>query len=165
VVLAARRLRGLRLVGAASLLAVVVAGVGWPVQADELQDRYATVDSGMTAAFARFHDTHGLRIAVGGFANDYPLYGADLSNRVQYLGVTLPHGGFRPTRSCREWRAALAAGRYDDVVLSRSPLARQRLPAEVAWTATDPAAHLVLRRGVTRVFRLDGPPDPASCPR
>ncbi|MCU1487382.1 MAG: Dolichyl-phosphate-mannose-protein mannosyltransferase [Actinomycetia bacterium] len=163
-VLAVRHVHGHQLLGVGLVLAVVLGAVGWPVQADEVSDRYAAVDSGLTAAFAMFHDTHGLRIAVGGFANDYPLYGAGLDNRVQYIGVPLDHGGFRPATSCREWRGALARGRYDDVVLSRSPLARQRLPREAAWTATDPAAHLVLSRGVTRVYRLRGSMDPRLCP-
>jgi hypothetical protein len=163
-VLAVQHLRGRHLVGAGLVLVATLAAAGWPVLADELGDRYAVATSGLTAAFAMFHDTHGLRIAVGGFADDYPLYGAALENHVQFVGRTQPDGGFRPTRSCREWRTALAVGHYDDVVLGRSPLARQRLPVEVAWTASDPAAHLVLHRGVVRVYRLRGRPDPAGCP-
>jgi hypothetical protein len=137
---------------------------GWPVQADELSDRYSQVRSGLTAAFAAFGPTHDLRIAVGGFADDYPLYGNDLSNHVQYVGVTLPHGGFRPAGNCREWRTALRQGHYDYVVVSRSPVARQHVPVEARWTAGDPAARLVLSRGVTRVYRLVGAPTPSACP-
>jgi hypothetical protein len=164
VVLIARQLRGLRLLAASTVVLTVLGLGGWPVQADEMSDRYAAVDSGLTEAFAFFRDTHGLHIAVGGFADDYPLFGADLSNRVTFVGVPQPEGGFRPTRTCREWRSALAAGHYDYVVASRSPVARQRPPIETSWTTGDPAARLVLSRGPTSVFRLVGTPDPTSCP-
>lgn len=148
---------------AVALMSCAIVGVGWPVQADELRDRYVDVRSGLTAAFVAFRTTDHLRIAVGGFADDYPLYGADLSNEVDYIGVTQPHGGFRPATTCTEWREALRAGRYDYVVVSRSPVARQHLAVEASWTASDPAAVLVLRRGVTQVFRMDGPASPGTC--
>jgi hypothetical protein len=151
-------------VGVSCAAIVLIAMVGWLVATDATSDRYARVHSGVTAAFAMFRKTHHLKIAVGGFADDYPLYGIDQSNDVQYVGVTLPDGGFRPVWSCAEWPRAIDSGGYQYVVISRSPVARQRLPAEATWTADDPAFALVLDRDVTRVFKRVGSSAGATCP-
>ncbi|MEA3019911.1 MAG: hypothetical protein QOI47_1435 [Actinomycetota bacterium] len=148
--------------GAAVTLAALV--WGWQVQHDQLSDRYEVGTTGRYVAYRYFADVEHARVAVGGFADDYPFVGVELSNWVQFIGVDQPHGGFRPAATCREWMTALRAGRYDYVVLSRSRVA-QGTPPETAWTATDPSAQVVLHRDVTTVFRLHGLPSPATCPR
>lgn len=148
----------------AAVLALVAVGAGRAVQDHHQLTRYAAGTGTNAAAYRALRDARDARIAVGGFALTYPLYGDDLSNRVTVVGVDLPHGGFRLTRSCTEWRWALRAGDFDYVVLSRSPVARQTPPAELAWT-TDPTAEPIVREGVTTVYRLRGDgPDPADCP-
>lgn len=159
----AHRARARRPWAALAAAFALVAGAGWAPAHAAMRDRYARAHSGLTAAFAMFRSTDHLRIAVGGFADDYPLYGAALTNRVDVIGVPLPHGGFRMARTCDEWQDALAAGHDDYVVVSRSPVARQRLPIEARWTARDTAYALVLDRGVTRVFRRVDASDGETC--
>jgi hypothetical protein len=150
----------------AALLAGTLLAVGgtwgWQVQADELADRYEPASAGRFAAYRWFEHVHDARIAVGGFADDYPLVGESLDNVVQYVGIAEPHGGWRPARSCVEWRRALAAGGYDYVVLSRARV-RQGVPRETGWTESDAGARLVFRQDVTSVFSLDAPPNPSTC--
>lgn len=134
------------------------AGAGWPLTNRMLEGRYARTDSGLTAAFAMFRDTAGVRIGVGGFADDYPFYGTRLQNHVQFIGVSQPRGGFRRPQTRDEWVRGMHAGDYDFVVVSKSPIARQILPREALWTSTDPSYRPVFERDVTRVFeRVGGP--------
>ncbi len=145
-------------------LAIVDVLGTWRSQADALDDRYREGSSDLDLAFAFFAPTAHLRIAVGGFAGDHPLCCRALSNRIDFVGVTVPYGGFRPASSCAEWRRLFVAGDFDDVVVSRLPVARQRVLEQVASTEAEPAARLVLHRVVTSVFRLVDQLDPASCP-
>jgi hypothetical protein len=154
--------------GLAAVLAVGV-GAGYLVQRHYLDERYR--DDPL--AFAR--DLTDTRIAVVGFVRTYPLFGDELSNRVEQVARRGPHGAFLPIRDCRGWRAALAAGNYRYAVTSPPLLPYsaegvifgaafdpKRSP-EAAWTRTDPAATPVVRDGRITVFRLDGAPDPAGC--
>jgi hypothetical protein len=112
----------------------------------------------------------------------YPFYGNDLSNHVQYITQRQAHGAVRPIFRCADWRRALNAGRYSYVVtgsgLLSSPQATGKSQGPYAlWTVTDPAARLI-RREVSNVdesgrlrfgfvgyslFRIDGPLDPKGC--
>jgi hypothetical protein len=158
---------------AAGLAATAAVGLalGYAVQRQYLGDRYA--DDPL--AFAR--DLQDERIAVVGFVRTYPLYGTDLSNRVEQVAELGPHGAFLRIRSCRRWRAALEAGRYRYVVTSPpllpytleglifGPAFDPKRAPEAAWTRSDPAAVVIARREKITVFRLDGPPSPSSCER
>jgi hypothetical protein len=155
-----------RLVATGALAAVVVAfgASGWCVQRDYLEDRYASHQADNPASLPMVRDLRDQRIAVGGFADDYPLFGEALTNHVQYVGVEESGGLFRPATDCREWLSRLRAGHYDYVVVGVSPAALHRAqPREEEWTERDRAAREVLHRGFTTVFRLAGLADPASC--
>ena len=109
------------------------------------------------------------RIAVAGIRGvftQYPFYGTDLSNRVQWLGMRgparrLPADPQLPP----QWRRAVNAGGYTHVVTTFDPY----LPGTCAtrpegrWTQSDPNAQVILRDGPVRVFRSAGPLDPAGC--
>jgi hypothetical protein len=114
-------------------------------------------------------DTEDARIAIAGFFIQYPLYGADLSNRVDYLARHGPNGSFTTFKTCAAWRRALNDGGYDYVVTTPFNYPgnlRRDQPQEARWTATDRAARLVLRdRAVVSLYRLDGPLDPRTCAR
>jgi len=100
------------------------------------------------------------KIALYGTVEQYPLYGARDTNRVDYLGARTPDGGFRPIESCRTWRAKLIAGSYRYVVLTDAPTAA----VPVAWTQSDPAMRLVLHPTPDDfVFRVSSRPDPDLC--
>ena len=100
-------------------LAVILLGVGYPLQQSYLDHRYtATLPLPKIYSWAR--DQQHQRIAVFGTQMQYPLYGNDLSNYVQYVGAHGPHGQFGLIPTCQQWRAALNAGHYDYVVIAPS---------------------------------------------
>jgi hypothetical protein len=105
---------------------------------------------------------HGARIAVGGMPQQYPLYGLDLSNHVDYIGHHGPHGSFSEVQSCREWRQQLNSGRYRFAVTAPvgpgSPAPPQR-----EWTAKDPSARQVLQYESATIFELHGRLEPQAC--
>jgi len=141
--------------------------LGYPVQRHYLRDRYANptfAAPGLNAAFKWAHSISVSRIATTS-TRQYPLYGTDLSNRVQYVGVEKLHGGFVPPTTCRAWRRLLNAGHYDYVVATRDRLERDKppYPPTAAWTA-GAWAKPVLSSPPTKVYKLTAPLDPSACP-
>jgi hypothetical protein len=113
-------------------------------------------------------DVRGARIAVAGIRavfTQYPFYGTDLSNRVQWLGVRGSHDAYQRIPDCPQWRRAVDAGGYTHVVTTFDPYLPGDLhnSPEGRWTQSDPNARVVLRDGPVRVFELRGPLDPAGC--
>lgn len=152
------------IVAGAVLLAVLV---GYPVERHYLRDRYrdpSFTTPGLDAAFAWARNISGARIGTTS-TRQYPLFGTDLSNRVSYIGVERPHGGFEEAQSCRQFRRFVDAGHYDYVVASRDRIeaGKPAYPRQAAWTA-GPNAEVVLRKKPTVVFRITGPLDPSTCP-
>ena len=73
-------------------LFVVAIAIGYPVQRHYLESRYKDptfTAPGLNAAFAWSRDVSGARIATTS-TRQYPLFGTDLTNRVQYLGTEQP---------------------------------------------------------------------------
>jgi len=152
--------------GAAALLLAAVA-IGYPVQRHYLQSRYSEPTfstPGLDAAFAWATDVSGARIATTG-TRQYPLFGTDLSNHVQFLGEETAHGGFEAPETCRAWRRQLDAGDYDYVVATRDRIepGQPPYPDQARWTE-GPGAKPILRNPPTVVFRLTGKLDPSTCP-
>ena len=102
---------------------------------------------------------------VRGVFNQYPFYGTDLSNEVQWLGIEGEDGAFLRISDCETWRAELADGGYTHVVTTYDPFLPGQLTdtKEALWTREDPAARELLRDGPVSVFELEGAPDPAAC--
>jgi hypothetical protein len=156
-------------VAAVAVLALVGAvAVGYPLQRHYLQDRYADPSfstPGLNAAFRWSRSISGARIATTS-TRQYPLFGTDLSNRVQFVGVERPHGGFVAPSTCRAWRRLLDEGDYDYVVASRDRIepGKPAYPATARWTE-GPGATVVLRKPPTVVFKLKGPLAPSGCRR
>ncbi len=157
--------------GCALLLGIGAFG-GWLVQHSYLSDRYAGVAHDapyasaprpeLAALYGWVRHVSDARIALAGLGISYPLFGADLSNHVQYVGHEAPHGAFDRVRSCREWRQRLNDGRYDFVVVSAN--ARGAIePVEARWTRSDPAAAPVLHVGTASVFRVSGAFGTSGC--
>jgi hypothetical protein len=152
-------------VGAALVLLVMVAG--YPVQRHYFQHRYedpSFTTPGLNAAFKWAQGVSGARIATTG-TRQYPLYGRDLSNEVDYIGEEQPHGGFTAPTTCRAWRRLLNAGNYDYVIASRDRIepGKPTYPPTAAWTL-GPSATVVLRKTPTTIFHLTGRLNPATCP-
>jgi hypothetical protein len=154
----------------ACLAAVGALGAGWWEQNHYLERRYENLSPDLDLAdsvrWAR--DVRDARIAVagvrGGF-NQYPFYGTDLSNEVQWLGKEGDDGAYLRIASCAEWREALADGRFTHVVTTYDPFRPDSLPdtKEAIWTREDPVAKEIVRDGPVTVFELDGAPDPSTC--
>ncbi len=169
VLLGSPRLRrlpaaGLAAAGAAILLLAVAAG--WVEQRRYLDHRYADPQfaaPGLNAAFRWARSLDGQRIATTA-TRQYPLWGTELSNRVAYVGLHRPHGGFVRATSCRQWRRLIDDGDYDYVVasLDRVSAGGRSFAPEAAWTA-GPNARVVLRKAPTVVYRLAGPLPVSGC--
>jgi hypothetical protein len=147
---------------AATALVAVLVG-GWFVQRSYLSERYAGEDfrsPGLNAAFAWASRQHDQRIATT-LSILYPLYGTDLSNRVQHLGLQRPDGGFTKATSCSHWLAAVNRGRFDYLVVNDRPGLVDR--DERTFAHTD--AQLVFERKLIEVFRIEGPLRRSACSR
>jgi len=150
-------------------LALLVIVVGYPVQRHYLRDRYANpsfTTPGLNAAFQWAQAITGARIATTS-TRQYPLYGKDLSNHVDYIGIEHPHGGFTaPSSTCPAWRRLLNAGNYDYVVASRDRIEPHKptYPATAQWTEA-PNATVVLRKPPTVIYKLRGNLAPFGCRR
>jgi hypothetical protein len=147
-----------------SLVAAIA--IGYPVERHYLRNRYANPEftsKGLDAAFEWARSISGARIATTG-TRQYPLFGTDLSNHVQFVGVHRPHGGFVAPSTCTAWRRALNAGHYDYLVatLDRLEPGKPAYPPQAAWTA-GPGAQVVLQQPGTVVFKLTAPLDPSAC--
>lgn len=152
------------IVTAVVLVAVVV---GYPVERHYLHDRYrdpSFTTPGLDAAFAWADDLSGARIATTS-TRQYPLFGTDLSNRVAYLGVDRPHGGFEEAPNCRDYRRLINAGGYEYVVATKDRIeaGKPAFAQQAKWTE-GPNAEVVLKKKPTVVFRITGPLDPDACP-
>jgi hypothetical protein len=154
----------LPVVAVAGTIAAIAAG--YPIQRHYLENRYSDptfAAPGLNAVFAAASGVSGERIATT-TTRQYPLFGTDLSNRVEYVGRHEPQGGFVAPSSCREWRRLIDAGGYEYVVASRDRVeaGRPPYPASAGWTE-GPNATVILREPPTVVFRLTGPLDPSAC--
>jgi hypothetical protein len=157
---------GWRPVAFVGLGVVLLAAIGYPIQRHYLHSRYADptfTAPGLNAAFAWAQGIDDARIATTS-TRQYPLFGRDLSNRVDFLGEEQPHGGFTAPTTCRRWRKLLNAGRYDYVIASRDRLEPNEppYPPTARWTKA-PSTAVVLREPPTIVYELSGPLNPSGC--
>jgi hypothetical protein len=94
----------------------------------------------------------------------YPLWGPELDNEVQFIGVPGPHGGYVEAETCREFVDAVNAGDYDYLVLALDREGRTlERPREVDWIIDDPNLGSVSARESDVVFSLDGPLSATTC--
>ncbi len=151
---------------AIAMLAFLVP-LGYLVQ-DRYQDnRYAApefVTAGLAEAFAWAQGIEGDSIGTTA-TRSYPFYGMRFDNRVGFIGVEQPNGGFVRPEECREFVDAVNRGRFEWVVasLDREGVKRD-FPPEVRWLDRDPAAVPLFRNPPTAVFAIEGRLDPGLCP-
>ena len=148
------------------VLVLIAVAIGYPVQRHNLENRYADPSftaPGLNAAFAWARDVSDSRIATTS-TRQYPLFGTDLSNHVQYIGTEQPHGGFEAPSNCPKWRRLLNEGDYDYVVATRDREEKGKppYPPQVRWTEVA-GARAILKKPPTVVFELRGPLDPSAC--
>jgi hypothetical protein len=121
--------------------------------------------------YAWAQHTRDTRIGIAGFDLQYPLYGANESNYVQYVGASAPHAGFRAISSCPAWRRAVNRGRYRWLVVTPAGFpfgTAANVAPEIAWTAGQRVSEVISERGsagaLAVLYRVTGPLDPGSCP-
>ncbi|HXR31896.1 MAG TPA: hypothetical protein VN752_12250 [Solirubrobacterales bacterium] len=145
---------------AAGVLVVLIlcaAAIGYPIQRHYLENRYENptfTTPGLNAAFKWAQDITDARIATTS-TRQYPLFGRDLSNHVDYIGEEQPHGGFIAPTTCPAWRQLINAGNYDYIIASRDRIepGKPNYPPSAAWTA-GPEATVVLRTPPTVIYKL-----------
>jgi hypothetical protein len=152
--------------GAASAALLLAIGVGYPVQRHYLENRYADPSftaPGLNAAFAWAHDVSDARIATTS-TRQYPLFGTDLSNHVQYLGTEQPHGGFESPGACRQYLQLLDDGDYDYAIATRDRTepGKPPYPPSARWTEAA-GAKVVLKEPPTVVFQVPERLRPSAC--
>ncbi len=148
------------------LLVLAAIAIGYPVQRHYFENRYANptfAAPGLNAAFKWADSISDSRIATTS-TRQYPLFGTDLSNHVQYVGEERPHGGFVAPTACAQWRRLLNAGTYDYAVTTRDRVEPNKPPYPPATRWTEgPEAIPILRTPPTVVFKLKGSLDPSAC--
>ncbi|MGK2954337.1 MAG: hypothetical protein ACSLFI_01520, partial [Solirubrobacterales bacterium] len=147
-----------------TILVLVLAGQ--VVQKNYFENRYANPDfttPGLNRAFAWAQLFDGKSIGTNA-TRQYPLYGKELGNEVQFIGIPGKHAGFTSPESCEAYREAVGEGDYDLLVLTLDrPSPNREFPRESGWMADDPAVTQVWRKEPTVVYRLNGEPDPSLC--
>lgn len=138
-----------RLIAGGVVAAVVIAG--YPLQQRYLHDRYRSTATPQQALIARLARTSDIRVGVGGRQVQFPFEGPTFGNPVTYLGQQLPDHAFELFTSCRSWRAAVANGHYDIVVIEN---VRGIPPNLYRWTVGDPAARLLFRNPFGSIFAV-----------
>src|SRR5262249_34543455 len=107
--------------GLAALVAIGALGAGWWEERHYLEHRYENLSPNLKPADAvRWaRDLRDANVAVSGVRgvfNQFPFYGTDLSNHVQWLGLKGPDGAYERIPTCQQWRQALADGHFTHVV-------------------------------------------------
>jgi hypothetical protein len=135
---------------------------GWFAQRSYLDDRYAGHDfrsAGLNAAFEWASVQQNQRIATT-LPLEYPLFGTDLSNRVEYLGRRIEDAGFVRASTCASWIHALNSGHFGYLVTTDG---LDYVGRDGGAKAGRIPARLVFERKRIQVFRLDEPLDRTIC--
>ena len=110
------------------------------------------------------------RIGLVGTVLHYPLTGNDISNHVETLELRTSDLAATRIRDCATWRETVNRKQLDYVLVTTGgyPVGQTSTAREERWTATDPAAWLVLtdRDGKARawLYQVQGRLDPSACP-
>jgi hypothetical protein len=155
---------------ASVVLALAVIGGGLPLQRFHLSNWYVTSPYPRIDRWAS--TVQHARIGVApGILLHYPLYGAHLTNDVQFVGTNGPHGTHFDIRTCAAWRQAMNAGEYDYVVSVEAVLPSGKvLPSPTTWLRSDPSAKALFAEsslaGFERlsVFAIHGAMPLSACP-
>jgi hypothetical protein len=143
---------------------VLAIGAGaFALERHYLARRYGSGEAstaGLAAVYRWAQHVADARIALYGAVTQYPLDGARVTNRVDYLGQHAPDGGYRPIPTCRLWKQTVDRGRYRYLVLTPAPT--PAIPLD--WTLSDPAITPVIHPAAdVWVLRLHGALDPRLC--
>jgi hypothetical protein len=148
----------------ATIAFLVLCGFG--VQRYYFNHRYASPDftiPALSESYVWANGQSGVKIGTNA-TRQYPLWGEDLDNEVQFIGVKQPHAGFVEAGNCRDFIAAANQGDYEYLVLTLDREGQKLLvPRELTWVSRDPAVKNVIDADGGAVLALDGPLSPRSC--
>lgn len=160
----ATRVRPAFVIGLAIVLVVVV---GWPIQRVYFDRRYRALDLRQDPFSLPFNDRHDQRVALFRSADEYALYGSDLTNIVRRLDAPdeapKPSALARRIESCRAWRTKLRDEQFDYVIVLTETFTPG--PSPEPWVSMDAASSLVDRGPNYRVHHIVGALDPDECTR
>jgi hypothetical protein len=148
----------------AAIVFLILCGQG--VQRYYFNHRYTSPDftiPALSKAYVWANEKSGAKIGTNA-TRQYPLWGKDLDNEVQFVGVKQPHAGFVEAENCRDFVEAANAGGYDYLVLTLDREG-QKLdqPRELTWIQGDPA---IEEKQVTEgggILKLSGPLSASTC--
>jgi hypothetical protein len=169
-------------IGLAAVLALAV--FGRMAQTHYLDERYSStapdypkteqpaieLNQGLGAAYDWANGTSNLRIALSGTMGamfQYPLWGGDSSNTVEYIGQRGPRGSFNEIPECPEWIGALNDGDFDYVVTTptfhQDDPASDKVPVQRTWISRAQNIQHVAGAGLVDVWRITGTLAPEAC--
>jgi hypothetical protein len=125
----------------------------------------------LTNTFRWARNARDERIGLVGTVLQYPLTGNDISNQVEILEHRTSDLEATPITDCATWRETVNRKRLDYVLVTTSEFSFEHTSTTRGqrWTATDPAAELVLKEGHGKMgawlYRVRGRLDPSACPR
>jgi len=155
--------------GRSVVLVALAAGMiaGFATEQFYVHHRYT--DAPMPKIDRWAQSVHHARIAIVNFSVQYPLYGNDQTDYVQYLATRSADRTSSRIATCSVWRRAVNDGRYAYVVISTPgfPVPPKQPTHELDWPRSAPAARLLLHDSVNGaqawLFAITGPLDPARC--
>jgi hypothetical protein len=139
--------------------AVLLLGLGYVAERTWVPRQYADAAPALNWGWHLHH----ARIGFVGLSSSYPLSGSDLTNYVQYVGVTGRHHAFDNPPDCAAFRSAVNAGHYDYVTFANASAA-STYPGEDAWMRGAAGAVPVLTTPSATAYRVTHLLDPATCP-
>ncbi len=126
--------------GGLALVLLILCGQG--VQKYYFDHRYQSPHFTIPAladAFVWANDKSDLAIGTNA-TRQYPLFGQDLDNKVQFIGINQPHGGFVEAETCEEFVSAVNSHDFDYLVLTLDREGQKlKNPRELDWVRRDPA--------------------------
>jgi len=154
-----------------AVLALVLVAIGYPLQRNYLEARFATdvpaeervPGNDLDDAYSWARDLEDTRIGLvgttAGFLG-YGFYGTDLSNRVIYLGQRGAYGSFNAIPTCERFRAAVNDADFDYLITAPflnfidtdSPVPSP----EARWLRGAMGARPIDRSGAVTIWRIDG---------
>jgi hypothetical protein len=143
---------------------VVVVALAFPVVGNYMDQRYATPDPKLASfLWPTTSQLEDMRIGIATDPKPYPHEGADLSNRVDYVGVRTDGDVLRNARTCEEWGEVVRDLELTHVVVAPEPFVVLLSGAVIqGWTLAIPGTELV--RDEWGQLLISIPPDPEPTP-
>jgi len=153
-----------------AVVVILAVAAGFLVQSRYLDRRYRQPRSGaevkVSAVWPWAQDLDATRIGIVGTLIQYPYAGPKLGSTVRYVGVPTDDGGFRPARSCREFRERLVDGRFRYLVAAHDFFGSNvpEIDRINEWTRDIPGATLIRHTDTAWVYELPNRLDARACP-